>query len=72
MPGPQMAARGVRSSVSEDGEPLARVRHVDAKPRKRSKKGDCTVLADRRGLVYRAEIQMVNDGQRRAVRRSDT
>lgn len=40
MPGPQIAARGVRSSVSEDGEPLARVRQVDAKPSKLSKKGD--------------------------------
>jgi hypothetical protein len=40
MSGPQIAARGVRSSVSEDGEPLARVRHVDAKPSKLSKKGD--------------------------------
>jgi hypothetical protein len=40
MPGPQITARGVRSSLSEDGEPLARVRQVDAKPSKLSKKGD--------------------------------
>ena len=40
MPGPQIAARGVWSSVSEDGEPLARARHVDAKPSKLSKKVD--------------------------------
>jgi hypothetical protein len=40
MPGPEIAARGVRSSVSKDGEPLASVRQVDAKPSELSKKGD--------------------------------
>ena len=40
LPGPQIDARGVRSSVSEDGESLAHVCQVDAKPSKLSKKVD--------------------------------